>query len=154
MQTTFKIFVSFLLCLGLLLVGGCGEQGASSGTSSSGSSDSSLVGRWVLGEGQQQYETRHSPAPWNPLEQVPIQVPVFPKEKEFFRDGNAIIRLQSVEGRPVGADATATWKAESGRLHFMHATGQSLTFRYRISGSTLTFTDEDDESLSVTYNRR
>ena len=45
MQTTFKLFFSFMLCLGLPLVSGCGGQGASG----SGSSEhpSALVGTWV-----------------------------------------------------------------------------------------------------------
>jgi len=48
MQTTFKFFVPLFICLGLLLVSGCGGQGASGGASVSngGGGDTALVGKW------------------------------------------------------------------------------------------------------------
>jgi len=39
MQTTFKLFISFLLCFGLFLVSGCGRQGTST-------HPPELVGKW------------------------------------------------------------------------------------------------------------
>ena len=83
---------------------------------------SSLVGKWVPEAGQR------------------IPSSFIERRMELTKDGTGI-----------GDGLSFTWKAENGRLTFNLSIGQGYAYNYKISGSTLTLTD--DNGTSIKYKK-
>ena len=113
MQTTFKFFVPLFLCLGLFLVSGCGEQGASNGASSSGGGgDPALVGKWSS------EHTRSNEACW-----------------ELLTDGTVLIG-GSAKGTWKAKSGRLDFSFPDPYQMY------SIEINYKISGNSLTITDD------------
>jgi hypothetical protein len=83
-----------------------------------GGGTSALVGKWVPEEGQS------------------IPAAFIETSAEFSKDGTGIIDNWSLK-----------WTAENGRLTLKFDNGYGFAYDYEISGSTLTITNDDGESV-------
>ena len=157
MQATFKLSLSCFLCLSLALLSGCGGDGAVptltpaaqaqgiAGAAPAGvgttvvSLDPALVGRWG----------RPVPGtdPWQ-------------QGMDLLRDGTGIreYNIDPPRGqRAAGLGVGITWKTDNGRFYVLqnnaiHGNLDARVWNYRVSGTTLTLTD--DAGVITTYTRR
>ena len=90
-----------------------------------GEGTSVLVGRWVPEEGQP----------------IPISRDFAEKSMELSKDGTGI-----------GDGYSLTWRAENGRLILKLDLGFGFAYDYKISGTTLTLTNDD--GISIEYKKK
>ena len=125
MQTTFKLFLSCLVCLALPLLNGCNNAPSTGEVSSVDGDSSTIVGKWeVDAEDKSVAQSR----------------------LEFLDDGTLIVDDNRAE--------TGTWELENGKLLLTpHGGIGVIQLDYEISGQKLTLTG-GQHGHTVRYNRQ